>query len=367
MRTLTSSIALPAIAALILLCGSPASFAANTFQQVTPVGGRYWLTNTDNWSDGVLPDTTQGVINASTDGTLDAATDWDVIQNGSTIGISGAGTSTILTDSTWTLNGGQLGDVNLNLSSSTVSVQAGGTLKSGAGNRDITVNGTSVVTVNGGTVDAGRRLWMRDTVVVQGNGTFSAKELQISGSAHFNVNNSTVTLTEDFGHRAKNTGGGKATLAGTTLTAPVLAILDQGDAFELNFAGAGAGSATFEDWAATGEQDANADQSFSIDFASATGMTMTMSAPSRGLNLATGSWTATQWAEGLWVNNQLTYNAADSTTLGDWSTVTSTGLGDGNLFTFDGNTLAVAPVPEPSTFALVAIAFLPLRYSRGRK
>ena len=179
------------------------------------------------------------------------------------------------------------------------------------------------------------------------------------------INNSTFTIAGEFGQRSTSGGeaGGTVNLNNSDLTAQEFYV--GSNSFLLNIgSAAGDSSASF-----SGGWDSNSsgDQGFTVNFYNDVGNSMSMTTPGRALSLATGSWTAAQWAEGLWENNQITYGGADSSTLGDWSTVTTTGLGNGNLFTFDGNTLAVAAIPEPSTLALVSLAFTSIFYFRRRK
>jgi hypothetical protein len=366
MKAVKNALRLTAFVALFPLLPEPAS-GQNTFQQITessPGNGRYFLTEATNWSGGVLPDTTPGVINAGTDGFLDTATGWDVTQNGSTIGISGAGTSTTITDSTWVINGGTLGNVSTSVTAtasgtSLVTVNSGGTLQASAG-RDIIINsnntGSATVTLNGGLMTAGDQIWLNQGGVINGTGTITAGDIEVMRGSSISLTNSTITLTNNFGGRAANDNvGGTVTLTNSVLTAGTFKVLD-GAAnadLQLNLAGA-AGSATFGDWATSGT-DATADENILIDFASGTGMTLTMTSPSRALTLASGSWTAGQWAEALWTNDQLTYNGLDSGDYGDWATVTTTGFGDGNLFDLSGGTLSVTAIPEPGSFGLVAL------------
>jgi hypothetical protein len=326
---------------------TPATFGQNTFERNADNGnGRFLLTNDANWSDSVLPDVTQGVIGAGTDGSLTSATGWDVIQNGSTVGISGAGSTLTLNDSTWVINGGALGDINTNINNSTVNVNSSGTLSAGSG-RDLLVSGTSIVTVDGGLITAGDQLWIRDTATLQGNGIINVGRLEVSGTGHLDISNSTVTVTGDFGQRATNTGGGAVTLAGTTLTAGSLKVDTSG--LSLTFSGAAAGSATFGDW---GPNDVG-DDDISLNFLAGTGMSMTMTA-ARALTIV-GNFAADEWAEALWSNDQLLYAGESGTDLGlDWAAVSSTGFADGSRFNFDGRTLDVSVIPEPGSFALLA-------------
>lgn len=344
-----------AIAAIALSCvvAGAAHAAVLTF-----TGGD--LTDSANWSPNGLPTGgNTGQINAGTDGTLVSATGWDVVQNGSTVGISGVGVTTTLTDSKWVINGGQLGDVSVLIEgSSDVTVNAGGTLEGGGG-RDLTVADDSVVTMNGGSIGAGDDLWVHGSATVQGSGTFTVGgDIQVTDSAHLDLTNSMITAGS-FGQRATKPSGGLITLAGSTLTAGQLKVDAPG--FELRFDGAAPGSATFTDWDNTNAED---DQIL-INFLAGTGMSMTMTTP-RVLNIA-GGYAASDWAEALWTNDQLTYNGQNSGDLGDWTTVTDSGLGDGNAFSFDGNTLSVVVIPEPGTMVLVALWFIPLCFSRRRK
>jgi hypothetical protein len=205
---------------------------------------------------------------------------------------------------------------------------------------------------------------MRDSSSFSGTGTFNMGNVEVLQSSTMTITSSTLNVTNEFGQRSNNGGeaGGVVNLNGSDLSATDFFVGSGG--FVLNIGGAaGTSSAVFEDW----DSDTTGDQGFTVNLTDTVGNLMTMSAPSRGLSLATGSWTSTQWAQGLWENDQLTYAGNSSSDLGlTWTQATSTGLGDGNLFTFDGNTLSVAAIPEPSTLALITIAFASLFYSRRR-
>jgi hypothetical protein len=363
-KAVNNALRLTAFAALFALLPEPAS-GQNTFQEVTLDSGYYRLENTDNWSGGVLPDTTQGVINSTTAARLVSASDWDVVQNGGVVGVSNVGTSITLTDTTWQINGGTLGDQSLSLSgTSLVTVNSGGTIGA-AGNRDITVSSGATIQMNGGTVSGGDQFVMNGGTV-QGNGTINMNDIEALGGGSLTLTNGTITVVNNFGGRAQNdNGGGTYNLSNLTLNAGTFKVLSDNSTVQLNLEGTAAGSVTFGDWATSGF-DATADQRIAIDFDSGTGMTLSMTSPSRALTLASGSWTAGQWAEALWTNDQLTYNGLDSGDYGDWATVTTTGFGDGNLFDLSGGTLSVTAIPEPGSFGLVALGLAVLFGFRRR-
>ncbi len=321
-----------------------AGFAQNTFQHAVDSGGRYYLTNTANWTEGVLP-TGAGVINAGTDGTLETATGWTVVQNGSTIGISGAGLNTTLDDCDWTVNGGQLGDVSVVLKNSTkVTVNAGGTLYA-SGGRDLSVSGDAIVEVNGGTVSVGDQLWARDSTRIYGTGTFTFRDVEVLQNSVMNLTNSTITVSADFGQRSTKERDGSVTLNGCTMTAGFFKVLSSG--FELTFAGAAEGSATFTDWSSDSKAK---DDGMTVNFLAGTGSSMTLDGSARALVFSETTSTVA-WAQALWDNNQLLYNGSCSTNLANlsWADATDSGIGVGN-----GEYFEFTPAgPYGGTLALV--------------
>jgi hypothetical protein len=338
MKTTTKTL----IAGLSLI----SALAGNVMAQTTWTGNvNANVNNAGNWDNGLPTSVGNPGTIGSGAGALAAAFNYIgyyVTQNGGSI----AGNSWSLTNGQWTLNAGgeitggvnvqgntdgsQLLTVNggtINATTLTV-VQTAGAARSAtldmlAGDFDLSgqlaMNSGSTVNISGGTVDIGTNI------------RINGGELNISGG--------TVTITSMLGR------GGVTTLSGGTTTSATFEFL----AGTQLILGAGtAGSYTVDSFAgAAGNRD--------IDWISGSQMAMTVTGDS--------TWASTEWAAG-----RMFYNGNDFNTLGDWATVTAAnGLGTGVNFDFDSTTNTLSVIPEPSTFALMGLAGLAALFLRRRR
>lgn len=348
-----------ATAACLIIGGFHAS-AQTVFTNAD--GANSFISTAGNWDNG-LPVGQQGTIGiAAQFDTSVTHTGYDVIHSDGLLSLSGVSAFS-LSGSTWLMNGTATTNsrgLNLtNSSSFTIDVGAGDASFSN-NNRDILANTNSSLTLTSGNLLGGRSLTIRD-----------------GGS--FTMNGGTVSFTDaaaTFGTNALSTTAGTMNLNGGTINADRFL---QRVGSVTNFGGSASGSATFNDWGTgvyTSTGDRVQDNNFTLDFATTTQMTLTLSASARALNftgISSGTPTTLPWAEALWGQDQLLYNGQTAADLGlTWAQVTTTGFGDGNLFDFDqlgsfGGTLAIIAIPEPSTWVLLAGSLTALFVFRRRR
>ncbi len=283
-----------------------------------------------NWSNGLpTPSTNPGTVNLNSIwNTGSTLTDWHVNFTGGSIGTDSTGTRTF-SGGVQTFNGGSLdfsGRAVATTGSADTTVNTGGLFRGGSAtitNSTFTVSGGQLVGVNqfGGSGD-----------------------INVNGTTVFNLNSGTVIAGQNgtagnFGNNA-TTPGGVWNLNGGTLTAYTLRYRDVST---MVLGGTTAGSATFTNgWAGTNHTQSNV----RINWLTGSLMALTI-----GVD---------DWAENEWVANRMFFNGQSSMDFGGltWADATnsSVGLGGGTYFDWDGstNTLALAVVPEPSTYALLA-------------
>ena len=345
-----------AVAALASAASAATAFnnadAANTY-----------ITNAGNWDDGLPTGGKQGTINENAGYTSDEAlSGYDILHQAGTISrAAGNGGMVLQNNSTWVTNG-----AGASFSSNVrgIVVESGssfslvnGTIATESGRDTRSQNANSTLTVNGGSFSVGRNLIITDS----GTFTISGGSMTVAGAAG----------SVGFANTGiMNFNGGTTTAdrfvfkTGTTAT----------------FGGSSAGSATFNDWGTgnyTSNLDRQQDNQIIFDFLSGTGMTLTLSAAARALDLtndSTDNPTTLAWAEALWNADQLMYNGQSASDLSlSWADATNSGvgLGDGSYFEFSqlgsfGGSLSLAGIPEPTT-GVLALGAASLGFLRRRR
>jgi len=281
------------------------------------------VTNTASWDNG-LPTSVGnpgiiGVNGSIPGGTL---TGYYVTQTNGTVN-NESFTGTAHTDGEWNVNGGTYTTRAMTLGGTHVFNVDGGTAKLGNNNRDVVLSGTSSLNVISGAIDFGRRLILNGGSFMMSGGTLTGDTDTWLGANSFN-------------------GGGLMNFNGGTAT---FAQLNFGDAStKAVFGGSSAGSVTIDSFLGT---------NMDIDWLTGTKMALSVT-------------NVTDWAETLWNSGQLTYNGNGTNELSkSWAEVTAVGgLGGGENFSFDGETLTV--VPEPAVMSLIVSAGLLMILFRRR-
>ncbi len=270
-----------------------------------PTGGTDFLggdiNNPDDW-DNSLPSYAENPGTVSASGTIEpnSTIHYDVTQTAGTI--SNANFSgTQLDGGAWNLVGGTFSVRGLSLlaGSTAFHVSGSGVAELGNNNSDVVLNAGSTFTVTGGAVTLGRDLEVNGAVLTIAGGT---------------VTGDVDTSIGSFGFQSD----GVLNFNGGTTTAFDLNL--QGTGVQVNFGGTTSGSLIVDSIVGTNGV---------IDWTTGSLMTMTVSS-------------SPTWAETEWNAGRLTYNGAGVATLGTWSTVTTTGFGDGNVFAYDSGTHTLA-------------------------
>lgn len=315
------------------------------------------ITTSGNWDSGLPTGGNSGTlaINATYD-TAASMVGYNITHTAGTLSRgAGLGSLPIGAGSTFRMNGAtaQLGNtrgVGVNGADASFILDQGNADATN-NSRDSSVNGTGDIIVNGGTLSIGRHLYL------------------INGD--ITVNGGALNVASDLGSRNFHSGG-NLNLNGGATTAKYLTYGTGG--LDLTFGGNTAGTFTIENFGG-GRANVN---NIGISFLSGTLMAMTLTNPvesgaSGDGDLGwskVGSETGLAWAEALWATGRLTYNGDGFDQLGDWATVTTTGLGDGSTFSYDANThtlsLETTAVPEPASLAM-GLAGLTLLAGRCRR
>jgi hypothetical protein len=343
---------------LLLLCTTAvaAVFASAASAQTTfngtGTGAALDIDLSGNWTNG-LPTSALNPGTISTNSTVDASTGnftytgYYITLTGGTMTQFNLGNDPTFSGGSFTVNGGTYGPTGtrgITFSNGNVATLTSGAIRTGS-NGGVTINSSSLA-VNGGTLE------------LQG----SNRNIALSNNSSLAVNGGTVTMvtsnaTGYFGVNQLATGNNTINLNGGNTTANFLAFGNNASTprLRLSLGGSTEGSFTAVNFLAlSGNEVIGARR---IDWMPDSLMTMTMTA-------AASTWAETEWAAG-----RMTYNGSGNGTFGNWSTVTTTGFGDGNRFNMSGNTLSIVAVPEPSTLALVGMAgagFLVLGRMRKR-
>ncbi|MDT8391426.1 MAG: PEP-CTERM sorting domain-containing protein [Lentisphaeria bacterium] len=319
--------------AVSTLALAPTGFADTVF-----LGGDIALSG--NWDNG-LPTSAGNPGSIAVNGTVnvDFNNTYFITQTAGTIGSAGFG-------SDYNLNGGAF-------------TQNGGTWGS-AGNRGFKITGGNQTTLESGAIIGGANSnssITASTMIING-GSFTqygtGRGVFLSGGAVLTINGgafSTITesATNTFGINSLASGDNYINLNGGTVSVNFLGFGRNNSGSQLTYVigGATPGSFTAVDFVALSATELITERKF--NWLSGSLMTFTVS-------------NADDWAEIEWSADRLLYNGQSSTALGglSWADATNptVGLGDGAYFAFDGgaNTLSLgAPIPEPSTFALLGL------------
>jgi hypothetical protein len=347
-KTLCKTLLIGLMAAVALTVSADTDFTDGNHLSPTNTTTDSLITTSDNW-DGGLPTggSNPGTISIDADASDSISVDgYDVTHDGGNLDTVGNTNLTFGTGTTWVQSGGNIvGTRGLNVNGATYTLNSG-TTNLTENNRDSIVQSAGSVTINDGVYQVGRH--------------------QFLAGGDFTVNGGTVTISNHLGSRNFHSGG-SLSLNGGTISAEFLTYGTGG--LNLSFGGATAGSLTIANFDGNRHDVDN----IGIDFLSGTLMSMTLTNPvESGDNtdgdigwMNVGDETGRDWAEQLWFDGRLTFGGADSSTLGNWTSVTSAGgLGGGESFDFDGNTLSV--IPEPSTLALLGLAGLAALFFRRR-
>ncbi len=304
-----------------LTAGFALGLASTVSAQTTWNGGATdFISDAANWDPATLP-TSSGNV-----GTINSDAFWQRVNEG--------GTNT-LTNYYLNITGGTLNTTTLFIG--TLGYDGGAlNINGGAFNMtksfDLGANNSTEFTVNSGSASITGALVVRDAAVEVNGGSFTVNNnvaLIEGANSSFTVNGGTVLVDGSFG-TPNFAGGGAAFLNGGTLTGDTL---NYRHGWTLTMGGSTAGSATFDDFGGDNHNNSN----ISMDWLSGSLMSLTITS-------------SADWAETYWDAGQITFDGDDFSALGDWSTV------NGTIFAWDGgtNTLSLAAVPEPSTYALLA-------------
>ena len=347
----------PATHLILVALTSSASSQITNFSDADPMGRL--VTSAENWDNGLPTAGTSGIL--AQDATYDsgiALVGYDITQTGGTLTRDGGFQSLVLGEGTVL----RLADPAAQISNTRgISVNgSGASLILDAGladfsenNRDSTVNGTGTMVINGGSLIAGRHLYVQ-------NG-----DLTVEGG--------TVTVAQDLGSRNFHPGG-NLTLNGGTISATYLTFGTDG--LGLNLGGTTPGSLVIENFGGIRSNVNHID----IDFKPGSQMSMQLTNPveqedyllGNGNDDGDNGWTAAgepltglEWAQALWESGRLSYNddrVSGVDILGEGNTTVLTwaqaqvDLGDGAAFVFDSPTshLSLTGGVTPGSLAITS-------------
>jgi hypothetical protein len=304
---------------------------ATTFTDADPSGNL--ISTPGNWSNGLPTGGLIGTIamNAKHDSSV-THTGYQVVHTAGTITKTGLGGLNLGTGTLWKMDGSaaQLSSTRgMNLTGATFTLNQG-TANVTENNVDCSLNATSSLFINGGTMSIGRSL--------------------IINGGNLTVTGGTLSMSANLGSSNINSGG-NANLNGGTVTAGNLTFGT--NAFNVRFGGTTASTLTIANFGG-GRAKANL---IDINFAPGTLASMRLTNPvESGVSggdgelgwSKVGSETSLPWAQALWSDGRLTYNGQSFTTLGSWATVTSSGFGDGYLFAYNSATATLSLVEVPN-------------------
>jgi hypothetical protein len=310
------------------------TLVASASGQTLWVGGATdFISDAANWDPANLP------TNSGNVGTINSDAFWQRVNEG--------GTNT-LTNYYLNITGGTLNTTTLFIG--TLEYDGGAlNVNGGAFNMtksfDLGANNSTAFTVNSGSASITGALVVRDAAVEVNGGSLTVNNnvaLINSANSSFTMNGGTVTLSTGHTFGTPNfSGGGAAFFNGGTLTGGTL---NYRHAWTLTLGGSTAGSATFDNFGGASHNNNN----ISMNWLSGSLMSLTITS-------------AADWAETYWNIGQITYNSQDFNDLGNWATVSTT------IFDWDGTTNTLALIPEPSTWALLAIGMTALVAFRRRR
>ncbi|OVE75178.1 hypothetical protein BVX97_05685 [bacterium E08(2017)] len=292
---------------VFMLLSAVCAQAVYAYDTVFTGGSSDALTNETFWSAGLPTNGTEGVVsNGAT--WISGMTGYYVdIQGGSVY----AGNGGTINGGVWLINGGTLGTSNF---------------------KDVTLNGSLVVTQNVGTFNADRVQFDLVDYVLNG-GTLSYHDFfQFKNGSTLTMNGGTLNGSgaNEFGSRGST---GTAYLNGGAATCGTLGFGNSG--FSIVFGGSSTGSLTAADF---GGWD-HTDPEIRLDFLGGTKMSLIMTDMTNDLTFAPG----TNWAEALWESGKLKLNGQTSADYGmDWAEATASspleGVSSGMYFVVEGST-----------------------------
>jgi hypothetical protein len=338
---------------LLLLCITAAAAAvastawAQTTYNGTGTGAALDIDLPGNWTSG-LPTSALNPGTITTNSTVDASTGnftytgYYITLTGGTMTQFNSGNDPTFSGGSFSVDGGTYGNPagsgrGFRISDSNVATLTSGTINSGStANGGLNINSGASLIVNGGTL---QQHGATRSILLTGNGSLTVNDGIVTMDT-------SVSATGSLGVNHLASGNNTINLNGGDTTANFLAFGNNASTprLQLTLGGTTAGSFTAVDFLAlSGNEVIGARR---IDWLPDSLMTMTMTNAS------------SDWAEVEWAAGRMTYNSEGFGDLGDWSTVTTAGFGDGSRFNMAGNTLSIVAVPEPASLAAVGLVSL---------
>ena len=288
-----------------------------------------------------------------------------VIQEGGTIRNASDVGGARMEGCTWTMNGGLLTGKGYTLQDTTLILNTGSTVAN-SGNRLISVDSDSVLTVNGGTL--GYNQWLVcDGVVNINSGTVTGSHFR--GNGTLNINGGEHYYDGSFGGLSHNASQYTVNYNGGTFIGNRSVWRSAGSIAV--FGGTEPGTVTFDDWGfdlydddwPAGSDDRQDDRRIALDFLSNTLVTLTMNAPraldfvDEGPNVFNPVYGSNDWPEALWETDRLMFHGRTKTDLGGlvWTDATNyNALGDYFRWSYESNTLTLkSDRPPPGTLIIL--------------